>query len=153
MGTTSAILDGKRASRVMCTGIALAWNNVPTEMKRGLKLRRRVYQRDGKRELWFFYDDKEPKIPVRRDGELEIVRWGNGRKQSRHLGLPVAVLCPTHNAMFDLGVATFRAYHSVTIYGTAHRLALKHRLTSESLDYHNERIAGKHGRNLGSIES
>jgi hypothetical protein len=33
----------------------------------------------------FFYSDRHPRLPVRRDGQLHIVRWGNGRGQSRCL--------------------------------------------------------------------
>jgi hypothetical protein len=69
----------------MCTGISLGWSFIPTELKGKKSLRRRVYHRDGKREVWFLYDDREPKLPIRRDGQLQLVRWGNGRGQSRHL--------------------------------------------------------------------
>lgn len=69
----------------MCTGISLGWSYLPTELKKGLKLRRRVYHRDGRREVWFLYEDREPRLPIRRDGQLQVVRWGNGRGQSRHL--------------------------------------------------------------------
>src|SRR4051812_37749144 len=73
------------ASRCMCTGISLGWSFIPTELKGKKSLRRRVYHRDGKREAWFLYDDREPRIPIRRDGQLQLVTWGNGRGQSRHL--------------------------------------------------------------------
>jgi hypothetical protein len=69
----------------MCTAIALAWSVIPTELKRQAALRRRVHHRDGKRELWFFCDDRSPKLPIRRDGQFQLARWGNGRRQSRHL--------------------------------------------------------------------
>ena len=69
----------------MCTAIALGWSYIPTEMKGHSTLRRRVHHRDGKRELWFFYQDRTPKIPIRRDGQLQVARWGNPRGQSRHL--------------------------------------------------------------------
>ncbi len=31
------------------------------------------------------YRDKTPRIPIWRDGQLQIVRWGNGKGQSRFL--------------------------------------------------------------------
>ena len=68
----------------MCTGISLGWSHIPTELK-GRSLRRRVHHRDGKREVWFCYEDRTPRIPIRRDGQLQLVRWGNGRGQSRSL--------------------------------------------------------------------
>jgi hypothetical protein len=67
----------------MCTGISLGWSYVPTELKAGLK--RRVFHRERRREVWFLYDDRDPRIPIRRDGQLQFVRWGNGRGQSRFL--------------------------------------------------------------------
>src|SRR5262249_36813933 len=39
----------------------------------------------GEREVRFLYRDRRPRLPVWRDGQLEIVRWGNGRGQSRVL--------------------------------------------------------------------
>lgn len=69
----------------MCVGVALAWSDLPTEMKGRSSLRRRVHHRDGRRELWFLYRDRRPRLPVWRDGQLLCVRWGNGRGQSRVL--------------------------------------------------------------------
>jgi hypothetical protein len=64
-----------------------------------------------------------------------------------HRGLDVPgnmlVVCPTHHAMLDLGVTTFRDDQSVLIYGIAHPLVLKHQLASENLNYHNEHIANR----------
>ena len=39
----------------------------------------------GEREVRFLYRDRRPRLPVWRDGRLQIVRWGNGRGQSRSL--------------------------------------------------------------------
>lgn len=69
----------------MCAGIALAWSELPTELIGLHELRRRVHDRGGEREVQFHYRDREPRIPVWRDGRLLIVRWGNGRGQSRFL--------------------------------------------------------------------
>jgi hypothetical protein len=44
-----------------------------------------VYDRGGEREVQFLYHDRVPRLPVWRDGRLQIVRWGNGRGQSRSL--------------------------------------------------------------------
>ena len=69
----------------MCTGISLGWSFVPTELKGCPTLRRRVYHRDRKREFWFFYEDRIPKLPILRDGRMQFVRWGNGGGRSRFL--------------------------------------------------------------------
>jgi hypothetical protein len=69
----------------MCAGIALAWSELPTEVIGRHWLRRRAHQRGGERELRFYYRDRDPRLPVWRDGRLQVVRWGNGRGQSRHL--------------------------------------------------------------------
>ena len=69
----------------MCVGIALAWSELPTELIARHGLERRVHERGGEREVRFFYRDRRPRLPVWRDGRLQIVRWGNGRGQSRLL--------------------------------------------------------------------
>lgn len=62
-----------------------------------------------------------------------------------HKGLDIhenmLVLCPTHHAVFDLGLPVFSSDSLVNINGTPHQLTLKHRLASDNLDYHNAEIA------------
>lgn len=66
----------------MCVGIALAWSELPTELIERHGLNRRVHERGGEREIRFFYRDRQPRLPIWRDGRLQIVRWGNGRMRS-----------------------------------------------------------------------
>jgi hypothetical protein len=63
-------------------GIALAWSSLPTELIGQQRLDRLVHDRGGEREIQFWYDDRTPRLPIRRDGQVQIVRWGNGRGQS-----------------------------------------------------------------------
>jgi hypothetical protein len=69
----------------MCAGIALAWSELPTELIGRHGLHRRVYDRGGEREVRFLFRDRDPRLPIWRDGRLQVVRWGNGRGQSRYL--------------------------------------------------------------------
>ena len=69
----------------MCVGIALAWSELPTELIGRHGLERRVHERGGEREVRFLYRDRRPRLPIWRDGRLQVVRWGNGRGQSRFL--------------------------------------------------------------------
>jgi hypothetical protein len=70
----------------MCTGIALSWSSVPRDIIGRHGLDRRVHeQRGGEREIQFHFRDRVPRLPIWRDGRLQIVRWGNGRGQSRFL--------------------------------------------------------------------
>src|SRR5262245_22581215 len=69
----------------MCAGIALAWSELPTELIGRHGLERRAHHRGGEREVRFLYRDRVPRLPVWRDGRLQVVRWGNGRGQSRFL--------------------------------------------------------------------
>jgi hypothetical protein len=69
----------------MCSGIALAWSEVPTELIGRHNLERRVHDRGGEREVRFLYRERRPRLPVWRDGRLQIVRWGNSRGESRFL--------------------------------------------------------------------
>lgn len=48
-------------------------------------LDRIVHERGGEREFRFLYRDRRPRLPVLRDGRIQLVRWGNGRGQSRFL--------------------------------------------------------------------
>jgi hypothetical protein len=69
----------------MCVGVALAWSSVPTELIGRHGLRRRLFERGGEREIQFLFRDRWPRLPIWRDGRLQIVRWGNSRGQSRVL--------------------------------------------------------------------
>jgi hypothetical protein len=69
----------------MCEGIALAGSEVPTELIRRWGLSRRLHCREGEPEYWFLYQDRFPKLPIWRDGQLQLARWGNGRGRSRLL--------------------------------------------------------------------
>jgi hypothetical protein len=70
---------------IVCVGIALAWSELPTDLIRRHNLERRVHDRGGEREVRFLYRDRQPRLPIWRDGRLQIVRWGNGREQSQLL--------------------------------------------------------------------
>jgi hypothetical protein len=59
---------------------------MPTELMVRHGLARRLYERGGEPEFQFLFRDRRPCLPIWRDGCLQIVRWGNGRGQSR--GLP-----------------------------------------------------------------
>jgi hypothetical protein len=69
----------------MCAGISLSWSSVPREVIGRHGLHRRVCERGGEWEIQFHFSDRAPRLPVYRDGRLQIVRWGNGRGQSRFL--------------------------------------------------------------------
>jgi hypothetical protein len=69
----------------MCAGISLAWSELPTELIGRHGLDRRSHERGGEREVQFLFRDRKPRLPVWRDGRLQIVRWGNSRGQSRFL--------------------------------------------------------------------
>jgi hypothetical protein len=69
----------------MCAGTALAWSELPTELVERHGLERRVHERGGEREVRFLFRDRRRRLPIWRDGRLQIVRWGNSRGQSRFL--------------------------------------------------------------------
>jgi hypothetical protein len=69
----------------MCAGIALAWSELPTELVGRHGLYRLHHNRGGEREAQFLFRDREPRLPVWRDGQLQIVRWGNAQGRSRSL--------------------------------------------------------------------
>jgi hypothetical protein len=69
----------------MCLGIAIAWTELPMELIAAHTLERRVHERGGEKEVQFLFRDRDPRLPVWRDGQLQIVRWGNSRGLSRFL--------------------------------------------------------------------
>jgi hypothetical protein len=69
----------------MCVAIALAWTDLPTDLIERHRLEQRTFERGGEREVRFYYRDRKPRLPVWREERLQIVRWGNGRGQSRFL--------------------------------------------------------------------
>lgn len=69
----------------MCAGIALAWSELPTELIARHGLQRRVHERGGELEVRFLYREHRPRLPIWRDGRMQIVRWGNRHGESRVL--------------------------------------------------------------------
>jgi hypothetical protein len=70
----------------MFAGVALALSEVPVALIEQFGLRARIHDRGGEPEVRFLLRDRERSLPVWLDGQLQIVRWGNRRGQSR--GLP-----------------------------------------------------------------
>jgi hypothetical protein len=58
---------------------------MPTELAAREEVCRRLYSRGNKPEYRFLYRHFRPRLPVWRDGQFQIVRWGNGRGASRAL--------------------------------------------------------------------
>jgi hypothetical protein len=58
----------------MCSGIALAYSDIPLEMVEGLSPL--VHERGGEKEFRFLYRMRNPKLPVWVEGRLQIVQWG-----------------------------------------------------------------------------
>jgi hypothetical protein len=69
----------------VCLGIAVAGSELPTELIGRHGLERRLYVRGERQEYRFLFRDRRPCLPIWRDGQLQVVRWGNGRGQSRSL--------------------------------------------------------------------
>ena len=70
---------------IMCVGIALAWSDLPAELIKKHGLQRRWHERGGEPEVRVLHRDRQPRLPVWRDGRLQIVRWGNRLGESRLL--------------------------------------------------------------------
>jgi hypothetical protein len=71
--------------KTMLSGTALALSDLPLELIARHVLERRIYDRGGEREVQFLFADGERILPVRRDGRLEILRWGNRRGETPRL--------------------------------------------------------------------
>lgn len=69
----------------MLSGTALALSDLPEELMTQHGLARRIYDRGGEREVQFLFADAERVLPVWRNGQLQILRWGNRRGESARL--------------------------------------------------------------------
>jgi hypothetical protein len=71
----------------VCHAIALTASELSTELIERHGLRRRAHKRAERAEpeYRFYCDDRRPRLPISRDGRLQIVRWGNRRGESKHL--------------------------------------------------------------------
>jgi hypothetical protein len=69
----------------VCLGIAVAGSELPTELIGRIGLKRRLHLRGKQEEYRFLFRDRRACLPIWRDGQLQLVRWGNGRGQSRLL--------------------------------------------------------------------
>lgn len=63
----------------MCTGIALALSNVPVDVAADPRLAKRVYEREGRKELRFLWMQKPSILPVWWEGQFRILPWGAGK--------------------------------------------------------------------------
>jgi len=67
-------------------GIALSYADVPLELIKEFDLSRLIYERGGEKELRFFRQTKHAMLPIRHDGQVEIVSWGCRTKKLPNTG-------------------------------------------------------------------
>ncbi len=70
----------------MCKGISILKARIRQELFEEYELVKRVHTRgeSDQEELHFMYPDPVVQLPVERDGQLEILEWGNrGNKESK----------------------------------------------------------------------
>src|SRR5689334_21115290 len=69
----------------MLSGTALALSELPVELISRHGLGRRVCDRGGESEIQFLFADAQRLLPVWRNGQLRILRWGNRRGEGVQL--------------------------------------------------------------------
>src|SRR5581483_617048 len=69
----------------MCTGIAVAYSELPLDLLERHGLGKRVYDRGGEKEVQFLYRALPRLLPVWHEGRLRVVRWGSRRAQTKTL--------------------------------------------------------------------
>ena len=72
----------------MCTGIALAATELPTDVAEDPHLAHRLYVREGRKEMRFLAWQSPAILPVQWHGRLQIMPWGN--RPRRQGGLPAS---------------------------------------------------------------
>jgi len=69
----------------MLSGVALALSELPSELIARQALGGRIHDRGGEREVQFLFAEAERLLPVWRNGQLLVLRWGNRTlAESRH---------------------------------------------------------------------
>jgi hypothetical protein len=66
----------------VCTGVALAYSELPRDLIAAHSLSKRVHCRGGEDEVRFLYRAPERVLPVWYGGQLRIVRWGSRTGQT-----------------------------------------------------------------------
>jgi len=76
----------------MCTGITIAWRDVPAKLIQKYQLEERMIQRSetAEKEILFMQRHRRPLLPVFYQGELRILSWGN---RQRNINAPMAQWC------------------------------------------------------------
>jgi hypothetical protein len=69
----------------MCAGIALAVSELPLPLLNQPRVQTRLHSRGGEAEVRFFFRDPERLLPILHGGELQLVRWGSRRAESKVL--------------------------------------------------------------------
>ena len=67
----------------MCMGIALPVGELPPEYLSRPEITRRIHERDDEREVRFLHADYAPLLPIRHEGQLLLVRWGNRDRRGK----------------------------------------------------------------------
>jgi hypothetical protein len=68
----------------MCSGIALAYSELPLNLIERHGLDKQVHERGGEREVRFLWR-ADRLLPVWHAGQLEVIRWGSRRNQTKVL--------------------------------------------------------------------
>lgn len=70
---------------IMCTGIALALSELPVGTIEKYALEGHIFKRGGEPEVRFYFNDAFRHLPIFHEGQLQFVRWGSHRAESRFL--------------------------------------------------------------------
>jgi hypothetical protein len=66
----------------MCTAIALPASELPVDLVRRHRLTERAYVREGREEFQFHWWQVPTVLPVRWEGQLELLPWGSKLRRS-----------------------------------------------------------------------
>src|SRR5436190_1713358 len=69
----------------MCSGIALAYSELPAELIQQHGLQSSVYDRGGEKEIRFLSRQASRMLPIWHEGKLRLVRWGCRSQESKVL--------------------------------------------------------------------
>ena len=66
----------------MCSGIAIAWSELPLSVIETHGLTERVHERGGEKEVRFLWQARPTLLPVWLDGRIKVAAWGTRDRRS-----------------------------------------------------------------------
>ena len=102
----------------MCTGIAIATSELPARLAEDVRLKDRLYNREGRAEYQFQWWQSPTLLPVLWNGAMHLLPWGSKDRRSRlpyggwisreHLGVGILQYAKAEDAVIPANLGHHR---------------------------------------------